>query len=153
MNISIQSFNVRLAAAALACCLWTHTSQAGYSTTVTTGGSGTVGASLAFGTTNAVITPSTSLPSAGVATSGTFTSFTNPPFGSPLVSTSTVRTVFLVGGYKAQPRAYVTTGVTADNPALKKKLADEGFSLVPSLCGASYDITSGDEVIDGKRYL
>jgi len=143
---------VVVASLALNACI--QPSWAGYKSALSTSGVGSVQASLTYGTTNQAISPNNfTRPSAGVTPVGTWTSRTNPPLGTPLVCTSTVSTVFITGGYKAVARSYVTTGVTADNPELRKKLADEQFVLVPGLCGASYDIASGDEVIGGKRYL
>ena len=154
-NTPNKSFRIGLAAGGLivACCA--QPALAGYKATLSTSGVGKVEASLAYITsTNKAITPENyTRPSAGVTGLGTWTAKVPQPAGTPLVCTSTVSTVYLTGGYKALARSWVATGVTADNPELKKKLKDEKFSLAPAFCGAGYDIASGDEVIDGKRYL
>ena len=151
-----QTFKFGLAAGGLivACCA--QPALAGYKATLSTAGVGKVEASLSYiTTTNKAVTPDNyTKPSAGVTGLGTnWTVKVAQPVGTPLVCTSTVSTVYLTGGWKALARSWVATGVTADNPELKQKLRDEKFSLAPAFCGAGYDIASGDEVFDGKRYL
>jgi hypothetical protein len=156
MYLSNRSITAYLGAASLVFVLGTSSGLAGYKSALSTSGVGSVQASLGYlpSTTNQAVTPNNyTRPSAGVTTVGTWTAQANPPAGSPLVCTSTVSTVYLTGGYKAVARSYVTTGVTADNPELGQKLKDEHFQLIPSYCGASYNIASGDEIIDGQRYL
>ena len=156
MSISNYAGKIFMSAVSLGLGLWANSAVAGYKSALSTSGVGSVQASLAYNlsTTNQAVTPNNyTQPSAGVTAVGTWTAKTNPPVGSPLVCTSTVTTVYLTGGYKAVARSYVTTGVTADNPELGAKLEAEHFQLVPSYCGASYNIASGDETIDGQRYL
>jgi hypothetical protein len=154
MNFINQSFNRRRAAAGLFLIFCAHSGMAGYKSSLLPNGVGSVSASLAFDTTNVAATPSNfNQPSAGVTTLGTWTAKTNQPLSCPTVCTSTVSTVFLTGGYKAVARSYVATGVTADDADLGQKLSDEKFALLPGFCGASYDIASGDEMINSNRYL
>jgi len=154
MKNSIKRQGVGLGAAALAAVCYLQPAVAGYKSALSPAGIGKVEASLAYTTTNKAVTPEGfTRPSAGVTQLGTWTAKVPQPPGTPLVCTSTVSTVFMTGGYKAVARSWVTTGVTADNPELKKKLADEKFELIPGVCGAGYEIASGEEIIDGKRHL
>jgi len=154
MNFTSKLGNKGLAAASMVLVCWAQSSHAGYKSALSPAGVGQVQASLAYTSTNQAVTPNNfTRPSAGVTPTGTWTARTDQPLGTPTVCTSTVSTVYLTGGYKAVARSYVVTGVTADNPELGQKLADERFALVPSYCGAYYEIASGDEIIDGKRYL
>ena len=177
-NNTNTSFRIGLAAAGLMVACGAQPALAGFKSLLSPTGVGKVEASLAYTPTATAVEPTTAFavepttatavapntaiavtpenytkPSAGVTGLGTWTAKVPQPAGSPLVCTSTVKTVYLTGGWKALARSWVTTGVTADNPELKQKLEDEQFSLTPSLCGASYDIASGDEEINGKRYL
>lgn len=156
MTIPKQTINKSLLAAGLIVAGCAQPALAGYKATLSTAGVGKVEASLSYITaTNKAITPENyTKPSAGVTGLGTNWTVKVPqPAGTPLVCTSTVSTVYLTGGWKALARSWVTTGVTADNPELKEKLKKEQFQLIPNYCGAGYDISSGDEIIDGKRYL
>jgi hypothetical protein len=145
-----------LAAAALVVLCSAQVSLAGY-TSVLSNNVGQVSATLGYSTpgyTNKAITayPVTN-PSAGVTTAGTWTVRTNQPSGVSTVCTSTVQ-VLNIFGYKAVAKSYVTSGVTADpSPELGDRLLQDGFVLIPNPCGSDYVIASGDETINGQRYL
>ena len=135
---------------------WARVSLAGHTSTLGSNGNGQVGADLIVSTTtsNALTSINAVTPSAGVTGLGTWTVKAFPPEGTPNCCTSTIASVLLTGGYKAVANSWTVQGISA-GPSLElsNKLATEGFTLTPNLCGSGYTIASGDETINGQRYL
>jgi hypothetical protein len=159
MNVVNNSVKKGLAAAALLVICSAQVSLAGY-TSVLSNNVGQVSASLGStatgSSTNKAITgyPVTN-PSAGVTTVGTWTARVNQPTGVLNVCTSTV-VVQNLFGYKAVAKSYNAgnASVSADpSPDLIDKLAQEGFVIEPNPCGSGYAIASGEETINGQRFL
>jgi hypothetical protein len=156
MNVARNSVKTGLAVAALVVICSAQVSLAGYSYTLVTNW-GTVWASLGSTNsgsyTNRASTPNMSTPSAAVTPAGTYSVKTNLP---PVVSTGNTSTVQVLNvfGWKAVAHSWTTTGASADpSQDLTDKLTQDGFSLTPSGCGAGYGVSSGEEIINGQRYV